>query len=188
MADGQVTIKDLTGGMHDIDDSYMLGTLLYIKKAKQTLRLYKQYTQAKRAKTESDTPYDRYLLFRDTCTTSGSCFVMMFESADEFRKFYHDTNMCVGDVIRIAELFGVISYVSSSHDLPVVRSNLLNECERIDKVNYGELVKDSEICEPQTGRTLSFRISGKTLTITGARMVATDCRGDLCDRQKKTCS
>ena len=81
MAAGFKTINNLlTDAKASVDDTYLYGTLLSAKKS-FGVRIYNKmspYNSSKKGRYDTDAKYDRYLLFRETCSGKGSCFVIMF--------------------------------------------------------------------------------------------------------------
>ena len=191
--EGFKTINDLLNNAKgSVDDTYLYGTLLSAKKS-FGVRIYNKmspYNSSKKGRYDTDAKYDRYLLFRETCSGKGGCFVIMFDTSYEFSNFYKRTNACIGDVVKIAEPNPIMSFVSSAHDLPVVKPNVIEDCEVIDMDKEGltTMVISNDIIEPPIGKTLSFRMEKVKLCLDGCKMVESNCKGFFCDMQKNTCA
>ena len=176
--------------LHDptacVDDTFIYGTLLSAKKSSNVTLYSKRqaFSGNKKARYNEDAKYDRYLLFRDTCSPHGDCFVIIFERGKDFSQFYATTKLVIGDVVRIAEPNPITNYVSDTYDLPVVKPNLIEECKVVNVRDEGVGVKLTRVKEPDAGKTLSFRLEKAKITMSGCKLVETVCRGLFCDKQE----
>lgn len=191
----KTSIKDLI--MDDIeDDTYILGTLLSIKKANNSRMLFKKFNSgagaSKKGRFDAEASYYRLLMFRETSSASGKCFVMLCKNAHEFSDLSYD-GMTIGDVMVIFEPFFEGNYLSSFCDLPIFKSTVPKESRLMtaDDLRRAGPIETSDIVKPPMGHTLSFRMEGVDIKVKRAvlKQSKSNCTGTLCDRQKEdTCA
>ena len=128
------------------------------------------------------------LIFRETRSSNGNYFVMMFNTPSDFQEFQY-VGVTVGDVICIAEPFFDERYVSDIFDLPIVTSDVARECCRVPSGQLTETtVLPNDIMAPSAGCTVSFRNVGVKIAVKRVAFVEMNCNGVLCDRQTNVCS
>ena len=132
---------------------------------------------------ESEMRYHRLMMFRETMSTTGQCFVILMGTSAEFEEFHYN-GLTIGHVISIVEPEFKSNYLSESYDLPIVATRVPFDCARAHIAD----VPSNVIILPRSGCTTSFRRMGVTLEFQGAVFDDTDCVGTMCDRQKKLCS
>ena len=174
------------------EDTYILGTLLSVKSGLSGPKmLYKKFmggTTYKKGRFDTEATYHRMLMFRETSSSNGKCFVILLKNGRDFTDLMYD-DMKIGDVVSIVEPVFSGNFLSSQCDVPIISTNLPDEFALApEAVVTPDTVKSNPICNPDQGCTLSFRREGVSVTIKGAKFKVHECKGTLCDRQKKGCT
>ena len=187
-------LLELEHAEKNVENTYLLGTLLSIKcasNASQTLKLF----PSKNAKTPTNMamrnrfmpaplPYDKIFMFGDLCE-DGKCFVVISDTTKIAAELFFTTpNPQIGDVFALLEP-RKIDRLLAEDDLPIVDFG-----KSFMKIAQGtRRIAEVPFSIPLAGKTKWFLYHGLTdVSFQYVELKTATCGGRLCDRQQKDIS